>query len=331
MTAPRLRRALAEGTLPLPAAGRIAVFHPRADLDLAALPKDRLDVLQPLQPLHDDLAAQGYRMATAAEGPHAAALVALPRAKALAHALVAEAARTVVPGGPVIVDGQKTDGVESLLRDLRRRVAVSAPISKAHGKLFWFASDDSLADWAAPERQTAEGGFVTAPGVFSADAPDPGSQALAAALPARLPAVMADLGAGWGYLATRVLEHAGVERLHLVEADRTALDCARVNVTDPRAVFHWADVRRWRPDGALGGIVMNPPFHTGRAADPDLGRAFIAAAAGMLAPGGRLWLVANRHLPYEADLGRHFGTVREIGGEPRYKVLEASRPARHAR
>jgi 16S rRNA (guanine1207-N2)-methyltransferase len=73
---------------------------------------------------------------------------------------------------------------------------------------------------------------------------------------------------------------------------------------------------------------MNPPFPTGRAADPDLGRAVIAVAARMLAPTGQLWMVANRHLPYEATLEAHFAKVEEVTGDNRFKILRAERPAR---
>jgi len=74
--------------------------------------------------------------------------------------------------------------------------------------------------------------------------------------------------------------------------------------------------------------VMNPPFHTGRAADPSLGRSFISAARAMLTPGGHLWLVANRHLPYEAALGEAFRNVDQIGTDSGFKVYHASRPVR---
>lgn len=331
MAAPRLRLALDDGALPLPESGRIAVLYPGESADLAPLPAARVELVEPRQPAHDARTREGLPVTTALAGTYAAAVVMLPRAKALARDLVAAADAAVTPGGPVIVDGQKTDGVEALLRDLRRRVSVSAPISKAHGKLFWFPAEGTLGDWRRPARQTTPEGFVTAPGVFSADGPDPGSVLLAGSLPAKLPARMADLGAGWGYLATRLLERDGIERLDLVEADRIALDCARENVADPRARFHWADARTWRPADPPGGIVMNPPFHEGRAPDPDLGRAFVAAAAEIIAPGGRLWLVANRHLPYEAELARRFRSSREIAGNARFKVLEAVRPTRPGR
>ena len=97
-----------------------------------------------------------------------------------------------------------------------------------------------------------------------------------------------------------------MKRLDLVEAEADALACARLNVTDPRARFHWADATAWQPDSLLDAVVMNPPFHVGRDADPALGAAFIRAARRMLAPNGSLWLVANRHLPYDAALTEHF-------------------------
>ena len=49
-------------------------------------------------------------------------------------------------------------------------------------------------------------------------------------------------------------------------------------------------------------------------------------AAAMLAPSGRLWMVANRHLPYEAVLARHFREQAEIGGNGGFKLLSAARP-----
>lgn len=311
----------------LPAEGRIAVYGPLAGADLSALPKERTHVIQGFRPDHDALTAQGYDVAVSASGEYTASLVFLPRSKTEARALVAEAATH----GVVIVDGQKTNGVESILRDIRKYAAVGEVISKAHGKLFAFSGGD-FSDWSADAGgQTIAGGFKTAPGVFSVDAADPGSAALAAALPARLPGRIADLGAGWGYLAHEVLRRDDVTELHLIEASHAALDCARINVTDPRASFHWADATRFMPDTPFDTVVTNPPFHTGRAADPAIGRGFIAAAARMLKPSGKLWLVANRHLPYEAEAALHFLDVQEVAGDKRFKILAAAKPRRSRR
>jgi 16S rRNA (guanine1207-N2)-methyltransferase len=73
---------------------------------------------------------------------------------------------------------------------------------------------------------------------------------------------------------------------------------------------------------------MTPPFHTTRSADPALGQGFIAAAARNLTRNGDLWMVANRHLPYEATLNDVFAQVQEVTGDNRFKVFHASRPRR---
>lgn len=341
MTNPRLSLALGEGGLRL-SAGPVAVIGPRAGYDLSPLAeaaggREAIEVVQRFRPDHDHFADQGYRtvpdLADRERGAFANVLLCLPRAKALARAELAAAADAVAPGGTVIVDGLKTDGIDSLLKDIRRRAEVTGPWSKAHGKIFGFPATDAFAEWrSAGTRSELPGGWVTAPGVFSADGVDPASEALAQALPRKLGAEVADLGAGWGYLAARALEgRDGIRTLHLVEADRAALDCAQENVTDPRAAFHWADATSWGVQGGMDTVIMNPPFHTSRDADPGLGRAFIAAAARLLKPTGHLWLVANRHLPYEATLTQSFAKVTEAGGDGRFKIFHAERPARPRR
>ena len=326
MSASRLTFALESGAVVLPE-GRVAVFRPVAGYDLSAL--GDVHVLQGFRPDYDFFAGKGFEVGTAPDGAYAAALVCLPRARAQARSLVAQA--RAVTDGPVLIDGQKTDGVEAMLKDCRKRAEVGEVTSKAHGKCFAVTGGD-FSDWAAdPAGQTIEGGFVTRPGVFSADGVDPASALLAEALPATLPKTVADLGAGWGYLSDAILRRKGVETLDVVEAEHDALMCAQENITDPRVQFHWADATTFRPDTPLDAVITNPPFHTSRAADPGLGQSFIAAAAGMLKPSGKLWLVANRHLPYETEARAHFTDVQEVAGDNRFKVLLAAKPRRRGR
>lgn len=323
MRSARLSLALATGALTLPPGGRIAVYGPRADDDLSMLPRDRVVALTGFKPDYDHFAASVSVVPTA---PYVAAIVCLPRSREAARALIARASAEVEPGGWIAVDGQKTDGVDTALKDLRGRVDLSESLSKAHGKLASFQAGPDLTDWAA--RPSVVEGFQTLPGIFSADGPDPGSVMLAANLPVKLGGKIADLGAGWGFLAAEILKRPRVKRLDLVEAEADALACARVNLLDPRARFHWADATTWRPETLLDAVVMNPPFHTGRTAEPALGAAFIRAARRMLAPDGSLWLVANRHLPYDAVLAECFLEVRDVAGDSRFRVIHAIKPRR---
>ncbi|MFY0679703.1 MAG: class I SAM-dependent methyltransferase [Thalassovita sp.] len=326
MSHPRLSLAFSEAGLQFPE-GQIAVFAPRLDTDLGDLPQDAIEVISRSKPDHDHLSARGFSCVVEATGPYSGAVVFLPRAKQMARAVIAQAAK--LSTGPVVIDGQKNDGVDSILKELRKRTEISGPISKAHGKVFWLNPGVDLSDWAAADETAIEDGFVTAPGVFSADGIDPASRLLASSLPEKLSGHIVDLGAGWGYLARSILEHTAVKSLVLVEADHAALACAKKNITDPRAEFLWGDATKWRSDRRLDYVIMNPPFHTGRAADPALGQAFIATAARNLAPSGQLWLVANRHLPYETTLAQFFTDVKEQAGDNRFKVLLATRPVRN--
>lgn len=327
MLSSRLPLAVESGQFDVPSEGRIAVFAPTAGTDLSTLPRDRVVVITGLKPDFDAYAAAGYEVAVQAEGEFAAAIVCLTRAKAEARAMVAQAAAL---SDLVIVDGLKTDGVDSMFKECRKRADASAAISKAHGKLFSFTGGD-FADWENQGALQIDGGFVTRPGVFSADAIDPASAALVAALPEKLGKNVADLGAGWGFLAKHALTRPHIESLYLVEANHAALECARENIDDTRADFHWADATTWEPRVKMNTVIMNPPFHSGRTADPAFGRAFIAAAARMLAPSGHLWMVANRHLPYENTLESLFAKVEEITGDNRFKILRAERPSRTTR
>lgn len=307
--------------------GPVVIFGAGGEPD-PGLPEDGLTTyVETIRPAWESARAAGYEAVTEPPAQAALAVVFVPRSKDLARARIAEA--TEISEGPVVVDGLKSDGIESLLRDLRKRCDLSEAIAKHHGKIAVIAPGAKLSDWADPGPREIEGGFVTRIGLFSADGPDPGSRLLAEALPARPGARVADLGAGWGFLSRAVLERDGVEEVHLIEADRRALDCARRNIADPRAHFHWADATRPGDLGEFDTVVTNPPFHQGRSATPSLGAAFIRAAAELLGRRGQLWLVANRHLPYEKALAARFGEVAEIGGDRSYKLFRAARP-RHS-
>lgn len=310
---------------PAQPAERLLLIGARASDPLAAFDPARTEIIQGHFPDHRALAARGFRVSPdASTGPADVAMVFLPRSKAEARARIAAAVKALPDGAALWIDGQKTDGVDAILREIKALTSIGQVHSKAHGKIFSLRAGSWLPDaWAAQPHQVAPG-FQTLPGVFSADGVDPGSALLAGHLPDRLPTRLVDLGAGWGWLAAQALARPGPEVVHLVEADHAALESARANIADPRAQFHWADARDFTLSEPVNGVLMNPPFHDGRAADPGLGRAFIATAARLLTGAGRMWMVANRHLPYEAELNRHFGQWREIASDSRYKIIEAT-------
>ncbi len=320
----RLSTALADGSLMIPE-GDITVMRPGMTFDVAALPRDQVTIQHTFQPEAVAWQVAGYPVRQDAPVASAVAVVVVPRAKALGKAMIAQAAATA---DLIVVDGAKTDGVDSLYKACRKALGDLPCITKAHGRLFWFSKTDAFADWVAPPPAQGAHGFVTTAGVFSDGAVDKGSELLMSALPDKLPKRVADLGAGWGYLSAQVLEKTGVETIDLIEAEALSLACARQNVMDTRASFLWEDATNYMPAAPYDAIIMNPPFHVGRSADPSLGKAFISAAARMLSPQGKLWMVANRHLPYEPTLADVFRNVDTVAQSNAFKVFHATRPKR---
>ncbi len=68
---------------------------------------------------------------------------------------------------------------------------------------------------------------------------------------------------------------------------------------------------------------MNAPFHDGGTEDRRLMTTFLERAAGALRNGGVCWMVANRHLPYEAAMAPLFASVLPIADARGFKVFQA--------
>ena len=268
-------------------------------------------------------------------------LVLPPRQRDEARALLARAIDHCAPGGRVLACMPNSEGAKSGEGDLARLAGPLQTVSKQHCRVFWTAPLDGVIDaglaaqWRAADapRPIVDGRFSSRPGVFAWNRIDPASALLADHLPGTLAGHGADLGCGFGYLASEVLSRCrAVAGLDLYEAEARALALARANLQAFAARvaldFHWHDVTTGLPRG-YDFIVSNPPFHAqGRADRPDIGQRFIAAAAAALNPGGQLWLVANRHLPYEAVLDSSFGSVRTVAQRDGFKVIAATRTAR---
>jgi 16S rRNA (guanine1207-N2)-methyltransferase len=333
--ADRLALAVETGALALPERGDVLVLRavPSDFLDL--VPPGRLRCVQTFRPLHDALAAAGRRVATQAEGPAAMVVVNLTRSRPESLGNVALGLGLLAPGGRLVVAGARTDGIDGVAKAVGAALPVAGSFAKAHGRVLWLDHPEPLPEaveaWARAAAPTANAeGFVAGPGMFSPEHADPGSRWLAEALGGRLAGRVADLGAGWGWLARAALErNPGIVEMDLHEAELLALEAARANVPDARARFHWSDVARLgKGAGPCDAVIMNPPFHQGRAAEPDLGAGFIAAAARVLKPQGRLTMVANRQLPYEAPLDAAFRRWTKLGEAGGYKLLEAEGPRR---
>ncbi|TPL45797.1 class I SAM-dependent methyltransferase [Mesorhizobium sp. B2-4-6] len=290
-----------------------------------------LHLVQCFRPHFRTLQASGYAVTPCAEGTgFDLALVLAGRHRGQNELRIADAIERTVPGGLIAVAGSKEDGIDSLRKRINALAPLEGHLPKHHGVAFWFRRTGTEA--AATLRAgnpdlVVDGGFKTKPGMFSFDRVDAGSKLLAAHLPGDLKGNLADFCAGWGYLAAEVLQRShALTAIDLYEADFEALEAARLNVhgaIEPR--FFWTDLLTETVEHRYDVIVMNPPFHSGRAAEPGIGAGMIRAASKALKPGGRLFMVANRQLPYEQMLSAAFASHTEIARDGMFKVFSARR------
>lgn len=309
----------------------------RTGVAMGALRGRALRCEQGFKPDVDALQRDGFDVAQQVQGQFDAVLVLPPRQRDASRALLARALASLTPSGVLVVCASNNEGARSVEADLRRLAGSVNTQSKQHCRVMWLHRDTATIDahlhaqWlqADAPRQIVEGRYLSRPGLFAWDRIDAASRLLAECLPDDLTGHAADLGAGFGYLSDALLSRCpGIVALDLFEAQAQALPLACENLqrhaNRVALQLHWHDVSTGVP-GVFDVIVSNPPFHTGRADRPELGQSFLRAAASALKPGGRLYAVANRHLPYEAVLAAGFSTWKILRDANGFKVFAATR------
>ena len=270
-------------------------FNPETPSDCLSLTLDKLVAYLTLFPVVDQLETAGIKcVQSISQQKFNLAIISIPNSKKLARHLIYLATKAV-PEGLIIVDGEKSNGIESIIRDLKKYTKITNVISKAHGKTAWFETPANFEMYKDVPLQI-EGGFETLAGVFSSDGVDPASELLAKLIPRDIKGVGADLGGGWGYLSVKALEINSISELHFIEADFAALNVAKNNLNDQRIKFYWCDALTWKAPKLLDFIIMNPPFHHLGRAIPRLGIDFIKVASRNLKKSGTLWMLSLIHI-----------------------------------
>lgn len=164
------------------------------------------------------------------------------------------------------------------------------------------------------------------PGTFSHGSLDNGTELLLQTL--TVPGAGArvlDFACGAGVIGTALLLKQ--DALDVIMSDVSALACLSAQRT---LESHGLNAEVVASDGfsMLEGrfdcIISNPPFHTGHRQNMRLTPSLMAPVRRYLAPGGRLQLVANRHLPYSDWLEAEFGSVRCLNSNSQFQVLQCT-------
>lgn len=140
-----------------------------------------------------------------------------------------------------------------------------------------------------------------------------------------------DLGCGNGTIAAALA--AARPGLRVLASDQSAAAVASTLAT-VEANGLAAQVTAVRDDAlaSFAGdsaqlIVLNPPFHVGATVHAGIAHKLFAAAARVLAPGGELWCVYNRHLDYRGALQAAVGQTRAVGKNSKFTVTVSTKAA----
>ena len=164
--------------------------------------------------------------------------------------------------------------------------------------------------------------------VFASGKLDEGTRLLLGALEVHVTDDALDIGCGAGFIGMHIAGLANKGSVTMVDASLAAVDAAQGMIEQSGLT----NIRVLASDGAQAVlserfdlVVTNPPFHLGGMQTTETAERFIREAAQVLRRWGRFYLVANRFLKYEPVMRSCFGTVEEVDGNTRYKVLRCTR------
>jgi len=246
------------------------------------------------------------------------------------------AASVLQPGGTVLVYGAKDEGIQGAAEAMEEVFsgAVTAAIGARCRVLKGMRGPEvsglksSLAEWkdtVAVDYPEFPSDWISYPGVFAHGRLDEGTRLLLDALPP-LPSGsrILDYGCGSGVVGFVAGGRGQGAVVELLDVDAVALEAAGENL--PGSLLHLHDGLPSAGAGPFDAILSNPSFHRGKAEDPQMVLSFIQGAPALLHSRGMLVFVAQRRLPVEGTLHKHFGDVRVLSEDSTFRVWMGQRP-----
>jgi len=264
-----------------------------------------------------------------------------PREREVARQCVRDAAALLRPGGYCYLAGANRSGVKSTIRYLEELLGEAHVLAYRGGCRVALATKGE-----APQVGEAESReyyrfreliaqvrgkryiCITKPGLFSWSKVDEGTRQLVENMEIGPQERVLDLGCGYGLAGLVAADMAPDGEVTLVDADCVAVDAGR-RTLERNDVGHAQAFLSDCGAAVMGRtfdiVITNPPFHQGRGVSYEVACQFIHDAAAVLRPGGRLYLVANRFIPYGREMEGLFQDVGFVYRDSRFQVWKAIR------
>ncbi|WP_296053443.1 methyltransferase [uncultured Alteromonas sp.] len=259
-------------------------------------------------------------------------LIFMPKAKAHLAMLMAMAANLAGNGNRVHVIGENRGGIKSAGKAIQAFGDIDKVDSARHCS--WLTchlnqapAQFNLSDYLSRDtyrRNGIEWTVCSLPGVFSHRELDAGTAMLLDKLPLSLSGKLLDFACGAGVIASYLLSGGSKASVELLDVSALALwsSAHTLHENHQQGVLIATDTLQG-VSTKYHTVVTNPPFHTGVKTDYRISREFIQATRQHLHPKGKLYLVANRFLPYAELLSEQFSSPSVLTQDNRFSVYFA--------
>lgn len=300
---------------------------------------NRFDLIRSLQAQGWPATFSDFDLPTSRDG-YARILYRISKEKPVVHYLINRAAELLMPGGELILLGDKSEGIKTYSRKAQQYLGGDREEHKQGS--FWRCrltrgtdTGEHLDDQHYTEiRVVAEDAnhrYLSKPGLFGWNKLDRGSAFLVEQLPAMLDTPLPlsgrvlDLGCGFGYLAVNC---AGPDtELYCTDNNAAALALCRANLqqTGLSGEVIASDAGD-SLEGVFDTILCNPPFHAGFGIEGDLTDRFLAASQRLLSANGSACFVVNQHIPLERKAQSRFAQIHCHADNGHFKLIRLRSP-----
>lgn len=238
--------------------------------------------------------------------------------------------RRLPSGTQVQILGRKQDGIQSLQKRLAKTgLPVTCLEVGCHSR--WLTVEIRETPLISVEENSevngAHGSMKVPAGVFASGQCDTGTQLLLDVLQKQNGVGLRvwDLGCGAGWLAVQALQQKAA---YVLATDHAFWS---QNCTQENLQALGMDSKRWKclctflDDGVeerFDWIISNPPFHLESVQKMDIGKTWLQVCRDHLNPGGRIFLVCNRFIPYQNFCAELQLSCRQMIENRSYAVFE---------